>query len=388
VGARGRVNFLPNQSDAWENRTKGSYPTLQDMAFSGSMYVATGSIILTSTDGKDWEVQTGGSPGGQLANVQYASLNGQDRWVVASRNNTSQIPLTTSANGTDWAFPPTMPEGFTDCQDLAYGNGIFVALPQTGTNSLITSTDGLTWTGTSTVWFTDKQYRCYVTFDNGMFMAYSTPTPTVEIVTSTNGLDWTSPVDTGLTGGTYLDAAYGDGRWVLVGTGGAVATSTDLTNWSEQVLAFDGFDPATLSSVSYAKGHWIISGQRNFIYSSEDGVNWISAFTNGQNATGYSLYSTLYDGVSFWAVGNDGVILKSGPLLGDASLSILPSPATGNVRLQVQGDPGDRWDILYSPTLPAIDWSILTTIDLEGGTATHDDPAGSNRYYILAPPGT
>jgi hypothetical protein len=377
VGSRGDIYFNANGSPDWVRKFTGNYTSNSDIGYNGSLYVVTGSTILTSPDGVDWTLRSGGQPGGTLANVAH----GQGRWVAGSRYPPSQIPLTTSADGLGWEIPPTLPDGFTGCQDLAFGNGVFVALPQSGSYSIITSTDGLTWTGRNHPWFDGKLLRCYITFGDGTFLAYSTNTSTVEVATSTNGIDWTTTA-TGLTG-TYYEGAFGGGRWVLAGTNGAVATSTDGVNWSEQVISF-GPEPAVhLRGVAHGKDHWVICGDDKSIWSSEDGTNWTPAFRPGFFG---DFNSVLFDGLAFWTVGNFGDIVKSAPLLGPVTLAIRPSPVAGNVLLEIEGTPGDYWNILTSPSLSAPSWSVLTTIDLESGSATWSDAAASSKFYLLSPP--
>ncbi|NDV62864.1 hypothetical protein G0Q06_10415 [Puniceicoccales bacterium CK1056] len=379
VGSRANVYFSEAGTTIWEQKFTGNYVTISDIEFNGDLYVATGSTIMTSTDGLQWQTQLGGQPGGTLANVVF----GQGRWVAASRNNTSQIPLTTSIDGANWAFTPTLPEGFTDCQDIAFGNGIFVALPQSGTSSVITSTDGLTWTGRNHPWFDGKMSRVYITYDNGIFIAHNVPVSTLQIATSTNGIDWTI-TDTGLTG-SYFDAAYGDGRWVMVGEDGMVATSTNMADWSEQVIRFGIDDPVRLESVAFGKGHWVICGGSKSIWSSEDGLNWDPAFKTGQDGSTNVFNSVIFDGLSFWTVGNFGDILKTGPVFYPVTLSIYPSLIAGNVLLQIEGTPGDNWDILTTPDLSGNSWSIMTTIRLDAETSSLEVPVTGNGFYILAP---
>lgn len=380
VGSRANVYFSAAGTTDWEQKFTGSYTSISDIEYNGSLYVTTGSAIMTSSDGVDWTQQFGGQPGGTLANVVY----GQGRWVAGSWNNTSDIPLTTSADGTNWAFPPTLPAEFTECRDLAFGNGIFVALPRTGTSTLVTSTDGLTWTGRNHPWFDAKLGRCHVIFGNGMFLAYNTGTSTVEIAMSTNGIDWTT-ADTGIAG-SYYNAAYGDGRWVLVGNNGMVATSTDLATWSDQVIAFGSDQPVRLESVAYGNGHWVICGRSKSIWSSEDGLNWVAAFKTGQDGIANIFASTMFDGRAFWTVGSSGDILRSGLVLNPVTLSIHPSPVANTVLLELKGTAGDQWNILASPSLSQPVWSILTSVQLQDGTAIHTDSVSGDRFYLLSAP--
>ena len=69
---------------------------------------------------------------------------------------------------------------------VTYGNSLFVAISNNGTNRIMTSPDGMTWTGRtapgSTGWSA-------VTYGNGLFVAIS---PTLAMMTSSDGITWTA----------------------------------------------------------------------------------------------------------------------------------------------------------------------------------------------------
>lgn len=143
--------------------------------------------------------------------------------------------------------------------------------------------------------------------------------------------------DTGTT--EYIHAAaFGDGRWVMVGREGPVVTSTNLDICQEQVITWDAEDPV-----------------------------WL-------------------EGIPFWAVGGQGDILQSGQVADPPEFSILPSQTANEVLLQVRGTAGTRWDILYSPDLTPGNWSKLNTISLETEPEILGDPVPGNRFHLLSEP--
>jgi hypothetical protein len=240
VGARGEV-FSSADLSQWELQFTGNYGSYRDIAFNGSQYLASGTLLMVSNDGRTWETQIAPIDG-TLVSAAY----GNGRWVLASDFNTGQEPLTTSANGIDW-IAPNVPAGFTDSHGIAFANGVFIALPTSGPHSLARSTNGLDWTGESHDWFTEFQNSIGIESGDGRFLAWNAPSPTVEVALSTDGSDWQIH-DTG-TGHLLHSAAYGAGRWVFVGDEGRVITTTNFVNWNEQP------DPLRLQRTRPARGH-------------------------------------------------------------------------------------------------------------------------------------
>jgi hypothetical protein len=72
---------------------------------------------------------------------------------------------------------------------IAYGNGLWVAGASGGSNSLATSTDGITWTGLGTTVFQTRAYG--VSYGNGLWVAVGDN----NIATSPDGIIWTKNSD-------------------------------------------------------------------------------------------------------------------------------------------------------------------------------------------------
>jgi hypothetical protein len=377
VGTRG-VAYASTDLSMWEARNTGNYGGYREIAFNGSQYLASGTLLMVSDDGRNWESQLP-----QINGTFGSAAYGNGRWVLASDFNTGQQPLTTSANGFDWT-PPSVPEGFTDCRGVAFNNGMFVALPVSGPNSLAYSMDALDWTGVSHDWFTEMQDLVWIESGDGKFLAWSAPSPTVEVAISSDGTDW-QVRDTGTTRLLY-SAAYGDGRWLLVGDDGWVITTTDLVDWSEQQIRFGSNDPVRLEGVAHGAGQWVIVGRDHTIWSSTDGLVWEDAFTTQLDGSSFLFWEVTFDGSAFWVSGQDGIILQSESLSGvtPPSFAILPGSNPLEVRLEIQGTAGQSWDLLHSPVLPATAWERLTTITLQSGTGIHIEsiPAGTSEGYF------
>lgn len=181
--------------------------------------------------------------------------------------------------------------------DVAYGAGKYVSVG--GSNSIRTSTDGMTWQIQPTS-LGESGILSHIIYANGRFVAvgsYNT------IATSTDGLSWN--VQTGEITENFNGIAYGNGVFVAVGPSGSVSTSQDGLNWTSRPLATTG----RLYHVTYNNGIFAAVGQYGLIQiSSDNGVTWVVR-TSG---TSESLRGvTAGKNGSFVAVGNHGTILFS-----------------------------------------------------------------------------
>jgi len=289
----------------------------------------------------------------------YYSANGLTFTAasVPGDNNTSGIP------------------GYNHAVGMAYGNGIFLVvgccLDDNYGGSIMTSKDGMTWTKTTGPYFaelsendSDFSLASNLAFGNGVFLGLEedsangnacgvAPTDTY---TSTNGVTWTahplsntggnavaaSPAGFTLVGNegaiytttssgatwslvssptiVWRAAAYGNGRFAAVGSGGNILSSQDGSTWSpvsNASLASTNFNSVVYGSAFIAAGTDQNSGSPS-LASSADGINWTpqavqSSAPTGALAFGKRTYigaagSTVYsssDGVSWTTCASD-----------------------------------------------------------------------------------
>jgi len=183
---------------------------------------------------------------------------------------------------------------------IAYGNGLFVALAQTGTgNRVMTSPDGINWTtnaGTG-----DNTWQS-ITYGNGQFVAVGfTSSNTGAVMTSPDGINWTSR--TAVNDNAWRSVTYGNGLYVAVASnnlsGNQVMTSPDGINWTARASAAND----AWQSITYGNGTYVAvsltAGTANQVMTSPDGITWTmrtSAFDN-------SWYGITYGNGLFVAVG-------------------------------------------------------------------------------------
>ncbi len=189
-------------------------PFFRDIAFGNGLFVGMSSNNSYSTDGINWT-------NGSYLGTEYVTF-GNGLFVAVGYASVSGVPTSfiyTSKNGITWTS--RTPSEAMWFQDIAYGNGLFVAVARFGTNRIMTSPDGITWTSRST------------------------------------------PITA-----TFSGVAYGAGVWVAVcesSPGGTTFTSYDGITWDEQPTTWGAFN------IIYAQGKFTTGS-----YYSVDGFTWIS----------------------------------------------------------------------------------------------------------------
>jgi hypothetical protein len=198
---------------------------------------------------------------------------------------------------------------------------------------------------------------------------------------------WRNPLP---SGSKLVAVAYGNGRYVALGSHGATASSPDGVNWVQGHPTGLPFG-VTFHDLAYGNGQFVAVGwewdygfleQSLVIFSSADGVSWVQRldgpffFTEGADS-----YRVAYGNGHFVAVGYNGTILKSGSII---TLEITPNPSPGLLTLSVSGPTGLGYTIQKSTDL--ISWQIVTNISsVPTGTVTFETtPASVNHEFYRA----
>ena len=317
------------------------------------------------------------------------------------------VSLNTKGNALDhWQWRNPLPHGY-DFQDLAYGNGTFVAL--TVDNQFGTSTNGSDWNLRR---FNDGPSLISVTFGDGKFVASGV---NGVLTVSDDGIVW----HTGFPlapDKTYLyKTVYAHGLFVAVGQNGIIISSPDGTNWT----AHPSPHTFALEHVFYGGGYFVATGIGIPALTSPDGINWTlqtvpglntnnfvgfaGTFGNGTfvvgsstggiiastNGTNWTLETSIspkgvsglaYDGSNFLAAGSGGTLLSSSnginwnPLI-STSLNNLHGIACGNgVRIAV-GEFGTILKSFDSTTWGKVE-STITDAGISGFTCGNGEFVG------------
>jgi photosystem II stability/assembly factor-like uncharacterized protein len=126
--------------------------------------------------------------------------------------------------------------------------------------------------------------------DNGTTMVAVGGTGT--ILTSTDGGTTWSPQNSN-TSTTLRDVIFAAGKWVVVGDGDQVVTSTDTVTWTAQIIGSPS--ETALFSITYAFGAYYIvgvSGTNGTAFSSSDAVTWASV-PNIETVMGANTYGAV-----------------------------------------------------------------------------------------------
>jgi hypothetical protein len=156
----------------------------------------------------------------------------------------------TSPDGINWTIRTSAADNAWF--SVTYGNGLFVAVAQTGTgNRVMTSPDGINWTSRTTP--VDNNWRS-VAFGNGLFVAVAQSGSGNRVMTSPDGINWTARTSAADNG--WLAVTYGNGLFVAVafsGAGNRVMTSPDGINWTIRTTPVDN----TWTGITYGNGLFV-----------------------------------------------------------------------------------------------------------------------------------
>ena len=183
-------------------------------------------------------------------------------------------------------------------QDVAYGNGRFVAVSSDGTNRVMSSLNGIDWTThlvNTLPWYA-------VIYANNMFVAVATGNSnTNRVMYSSTGTSWTSTSLQDENSFTMYDncIAYGAGKFVIVGVMGAdnIRYSTTGTSWTKGSAS----ESSGWRGIAYGNGYFVstaVTGT-NRVMRSTNGTSWssITGTTSGNDWVGH--YNIAYGNGTF-----------------------------------------------------------------------------------------
>ena len=230
------------------------------------------------------------------ANFWQSVAFGNGTFVAVSVDGTNRVM--TSSDGITWTARSVPASSWTS---VTYGNGVFVAVAGFGTDRIMTSPDGITWTprGSST----DSWDA--IAYGNNTFVAVGMSTN--RVMTSTDGITWTNrTVPTGIQ--QWKSVTWGNNKFVAVsGTGfnDRVMTSADGVTWTYAQAIHNG----NWSSIAYGNNTFVATatsfgggGSMDYVMTSSDGITWTAR--TAAAAVGWN--AVVYGGGKFVAVTNSG----------------------------------------------------------------------------------
>lgn len=329
--------------DAWTMETSGVSENLFGVVRGAGNFVAVGhsGVVLVSSNGSFWS-PVSSAVSSNLLGVTYA--NGIFVSVGAGG------VICRSTNGLNWtrsSSPTTQ-----TLNGVGFGNGIFIAAGNIGT--LLTSPDGVTWTTRLSYTAENLMGAAY---GNGLFMAVGRDNSDPgSVITSLDGVMWTDRSYPQL-GVAFYAVAYGAGQFVAMDARGVAYTSATGTNWSRRSTA----NGAYMFGATYAQGLFVgaggsFSGTSQAITTSADGFTWRLRSVNVTNSA--ALRAVAYGNGYFVAVGDKGLVLRSGP-----AFTLRSAVANGgNVEVSLAGEQGRVYRIQENTNFAAgwQDWLTIT----------------------------
>jgi hypothetical protein len=275
VGSGGNTISYSPDGKAWTGLNTSPFNTKGNkIAHNGAMYIAVGqgtnNTLAYSYEG----VKFTGLGTNMFTTAGYGIASNSYMWVAVGQGGNT---LATSTNGVTWngSSTPFTTAGY----NVIWANNQWVAVGEGG-NTIATSTNGLSWTGRETgVVFTKARGIAY---GANIWVAVGEGTNTIATSTD-NGITWTGCGKTTFTTAAN-NVAWNGSRFVAVGQGGnTVATSIDGSVWS----AVTGTRFATYGSdIKWVNNSWLATGSdtTNFYLGSVDGLIW-TGLGKGSNTT-------------------------------------------------------------------------------------------------------
>lgn len=215
----------------------------------------------------------------------------------SSPHRTVRRTIVTSDDGINWQSRqlPILDNLF----GIAWCEGFFVAVGQSDSSVILTSTDAISWDRSISPFFKD------IAYGEGKVVCVGY---TDSVYTSTDGDSWKGhPLDSGLT--NLYSVIWADGRFVAVGHPGLILTSDDGVSWKTQTPPTSA---TLILDITYGNGQYLaVSGywRDTKILSSSNAILWTSRDSGLPNGNG--LETVVWGNNKFVAAGIDGAIAES-----------------------------------------------------------------------------
>jgi len=237
-------------------------------------------------------------PFGRMA-IEYTQIN---TFMVAGGNGTKQLAYST--DGITWTASTSGNAVLTDiCRAVAWNGTRWVA-GGSGTNQLAYSTDGITWTA-STSGNAVLTTACLAVAWNGtQWVAGGNGTN--KLAYSTDGITWTASTSgNGVFTTQCFAVAWNGTQWVAGGEGtNQLAYSTDGITWTASTSG-NAVITASCNAVAWNGTRWVAGGSgTNQLAYSIDGITW-TASTSGNAVLTTACYAVAWNGTR-WVAGGVG----------------------------------------------------------------------------------
>ncbi len=302
-----KIVTVTDPIDTWTLQSTGTTGDLQDVVWGQGRFVAAEywGGVFTSWDGVAWS--NVGKPSAFESQPRLAFGN-QVFVMAGKKTNVAAAQISYSADARIWKSA-TFPAGVPVIQEVAFGNGKFLAVADSG--SVLSSADGITW---SLITVAGSPNFRHITWDGSVWVAVAmnAAQSRPEVVwTSLDGISWSQHNSLGFD----VNRIYGIGGMVFaLGWYGGVMCTNDhgvtwsaaitpgSTRWSTFRMAIS--DVGTLLVVARAMDE---SGSPNALLVSSDGFHWSRSTANSGNTAVGNANGLVFGAGSFLTVENAGV---------------------------------------------------------------------------------
>ena len=388
------------------NTTDSSMQTLKKKQMASRIFATGGNFVgttITATDrpGENHAnrsyIKSTGNPADASAYTNYRASQAINNDAAAARGRIIQnVNILTSRSGIipDWILSPNTLFATGSAMNIAYGNGIWVAVGEdisgNGNNILYTSDPASGWSVAPGTPFGLSGYGNGIAYGNGIWVAVGldgSASAESILYTSDPSTTWSvSPGNPFGNTGYGSGVAYGNSKWVVVGSDGSGAGGNIL--YSTNPASAWSLSPGTPftttgygNGIAYGNGTWVAVGKdgsatpKNIMYASDPSTGWsyVPGLPFSSNAAAYG-YAVTYANSIWVAVGKDAsgtgknIMYASDPTIAWSFSPVLPKKPFGNggsgygvaygngVWIAVGNDgAGSRENVLYT-TNPAIAW--------------------------------
>ena len=244
--------------------------------------------LFTSTNGENWTESTFALPVPTAFPDDIVLMDNKFKLVTNG-------PVYTSTNLQTWDFE-SVHSVFT-ARNLKKVNNLYF---QGGEGRFATSTNGTTWTAP----MNNGDYLD-LAYGNNIYVLVGRQFAKGILYTSTDGVTWNNIIEVDDNFDMFYSVDFHDGTFILAGNNGIIGTSNNGTDWT---FSTPMGSPNSFFSIRYILDHWVVSAS-NKVYYSPDGETWTQATITG-GSIGNLKRVEAYNGIGF-IPGSNGRIIKT-----------------------------------------------------------------------------
>lgn len=265
------TGVLAPQASVWESIAYGNSTFV---ALSGDQNPAN-PYMYSTDDGANWTLVSKGGANSFYGNkVRFVN----NQFIAMFDSGTQR--LATSSDGITWTAISTNLLTYSPL-DMTYVSGTYYALVRDGNISrarILTSTNLTTWTAVAVFNIAPLNMNSGYTleYSNGMFVVagdneFAIPNTNANMAYSLDGVTWTAGTNSDVLNTRY-NVVYGNGIWVAVGQGQNVGTSTDGITWTNSATALP--NNSTWRGLVYKNNRFVAVSTGGHVAYSTNGLSW------------------------------------------------------------------------------------------------------------------